>query len=82
MQQADHARPSAYLAIEPFKDVVRPDVTPVFMGESQVGQHLPYARQEHLYERLLHGRFPAPVALYDGGLERGQTQFRDGDVES
>lgn len=41
-----------------------------------------YACQVHLDERLLHGRFPAPVALYDGCLERGQAQFRDGDVES
>jgi hypothetical protein len=40
-----------------------------------------YARQVHLNERLLHGRFPAPVALYNGCLERGQAQFRDGDVE-
>ena len=40
-----------------------------------------YASQVHLNERLLHGRFPAPVALYDGCLERGQAQFRDGDVE-
>ena len=39
-----------------------------------------YARQVHLNERLLHGRFPAPVALYDGCLERGQAQFRDGDI--
>jgi hypothetical protein len=38
-----------------------------------------YARQVHLNERLLHGRFPAPVALYDGCLE--QAQFRDGDIE-
>ena len=30
---------SAYFAIEPFKDVVSPDVTPVFMGEPQVGQY-------------------------------------------
>ena len=37
--------------------------------------------QVHLDERLLHGRFPAPVALYDGCLERGQAKFRDGDVE-
>ena len=27
------------------------------------------------------GRFPAPAALYDGCLERGQAQFRDGDIE-
>ena len=40
-----------------------------------------YASQVHLNERLLHGRFPAPVALYDGCLERGQAQFWDGDVE-
>ena len=40
-----------------------------------------YASQVHLNEGLLHGRFPAPVALYDGCLERGQAQFRYGDVE-
>ena len=38
-----------------------------------------YARQVHIDERF-HGRFPAPVALYDGCLERGQAQFRDGDI--
>ena len=40
-----------------------------------------YVRQVHLYERLLHGRFPAFVAFYDGYLERGQAQFRDSDIE-
>ena len=40
-----------------------------------------YASQVHLNERLLHGRFPAPAALYDGCLERGQAPFRYGDVE-
>ena len=30
-----------------------------------------YASHVHLDERLLHGRFPASVALYDGRLERG-----------
>lgn len=28
-----------------------------------------YACQVHLDERLLHGRFPAPLALYDGCLD-------------
>ena len=39
-----------------------------------------YVSQVYLDDRLLHGRFPAPVALYDGCLERGQAQFRDGDI--
>ena len=43
---------SAYLAIEPFKDVVSPDVTPVFMGESQVGQRLPYALRVYVRGRV------------------------------
>ena len=41
-----------------------------------------YSSQVHLDERLLHGRFPAPAAIYDDRLERGQAKFRDGDVES
>ena len=40
-----------------------------------------YPRQVHLDERLLHGRFPAPVALDDGGLERGQAQLGYGQVD-
>ena len=54
--------------------------TPQELGDVFHAAH-GHPRQVHLDERLLHGRFPAPVALYDGGLERGQAQFRDGYVE-
>ena len=54
--------------------------TPQELGDVLHAAH-GYARKVHLDERFLHGRFPAPVALYDGRLERGQAQFRYGDVE-
>lgn len=40
-----------------------------------------YPGKVHFNKRLLHGRFPAPVALDDGRLERGQTQLRYGQVD-
>ena len=32
LQAADNTSPSAYLAVQPFEDVVRPDVAPVLAG--------------------------------------------------
>lgn len=56
----------------------------MFLAPQELGDVLHathgYVSQIHHNERLLHGRFPAPVALYDGCLERGQAKFRDGDI--
>lgn len=52
LQAADNTSPSAYLAVQPFEDVVRPDIVPVFMGEPQVGQRLPYALRVYVRGRV------------------------------
>ena len=38
LQAADNTSPSAYLAVQPFEDVVRPDIAPVLTGELEVRQ--------------------------------------------
>ncbi len=79
---ADNTSPSAYLAVQPFEDVVRPDVEPVFTGEPQVGQRLPYALRVYVCGRvLLHfaelafhipglGECRVRIFLGIGGLEK------------
>ena len=52
LQAADHARPSAYLAIETFENVISPDVAPVLAGELEVRQRFTNSLRVHVRGRV------------------------------
>lgn len=52
LQAADNTSPSAYLAIQPFEDVVRPDIAPVLAGELEVCQRFANSLRVHVRGRV------------------------------
>lgn len=52
LQVADNTSPSAYLAVESFEDVVRPDIAPVLAGELEVRQRFANSLCVHVRGRV------------------------------
>ena len=52
LQAADNTSPSAYLAVQPFEDVARPDIAPVLAGELQVRQRFANSLRVHVRGRV------------------------------
>ena len=69
LQPAHNPRPSAYLPVQAFKDVVRPYAAPVFVRKVEISQRL-----SHALVVKLGGRFQPHITqflFYIGSLFQG-----------